>query len=63
MFCVCNAAMTVFSAIVADSMKMKPEDVLKDWTANVIPGFQIVPSGVWAVGRAQEHKCAYAFAG
>jgi intracellular sulfur oxidation DsrE/DsrF family protein len=63
MFCVCNAAMTVFSAIVADQMKMKHEDVLKEWTDNVIPGFQIVPSGVWAVGRAQEHGCKYIFAG
>jgi intracellular sulfur oxidation DsrE/DsrF family protein len=63
MFCVCNAAMTVYSAIVADMMKMKHEDVLKEWTENVIPGIQIVPSGVWAVGRAQEHGCKYIFAG
>jgi intracellular sulfur oxidation DsrE/DsrF family protein len=63
MFCVCNAAMTVFSAAVAGQMKMKAEDVYNEWKANVIPGVQIVPSGVWAVGRAQEHKCAYIFAG
>jgi intracellular sulfur oxidation DsrE/DsrF family protein len=63
MFCVCNAAMTVYSAVAADKMQMKPEDVKKEWTDNVIPGIQIVPSGVWALGRAQEHKCAYIFAG
>jgi intracellular sulfur oxidation DsrE/DsrF family protein len=63
MFCVCNAAMTVFSAIVADKMNMKPEEVMNDWKANIIPGIQIVPSGVWALGRAQEHKCAYIYAG
>lgn len=63
MFCVCNAAMTVFSAVVADKMKMKPEDVMKDWKAGLLPGVQIVPSGVWAVGRAQEHGCQYCFAG
>jgi intracellular sulfur oxidation DsrE/DsrF family protein len=63
MFCVCNAAMTVYSAIAAGQMKTKPEDVLKEWTDNVIPGIQIVPSGVWAVGRAQEHGCKYTFAG
>ena len=63
MFCVCNAAMTVYSAIAADMMKMKPEDVKKEWMDNLIPGIQVVPSGVWAVGRAQEHKCAYIFAG
>ena len=63
MFCVCNAAMTVYSAVVADKMKLNAADVLKEWTANVLPGVQIVPSGVWALGRAQERKCAYCFAG
>ena len=63
MFCVCNAAMTVYSNIAAGQMNMKPEDVMKDWMAGLLPGVQIVPSGVWAVGRAQEHGCAYCFAG
>jgi intracellular sulfur oxidation DsrE/DsrF family protein len=63
MFCVCNAAMTVYSAIVADTMKMTPEDVMKDWKAGLLSGVQVVPSGVWAVGRAQEHGCKYCFAG
>jgi intracellular sulfur oxidation DsrE/DsrF family protein len=63
MFCVCNAAMTVYASVVAGNMGIKGEDVMKEWTANIIPGIQIVPSGVWALGRAQEHKCAYIFAG
>jgi len=63
MFCVCNAAMTVYSAVVADKMGMKQEEVMKDWTDNLIPGIQVVPSGVWACGRAQEHGCKYIFAG
>ena len=63
MFCVCNAAMTVYSAVVAEKMKLNAADVLKEWTANVLPGVEIVPSGVWAIGRAQEHKCSYCFAG
>lgn len=63
MFCVCNAAMTVYSAAIAGQMGLKADDVYNEWKANVIPGVQIVPSGVWAVGRAQEHKCAYIFAG
>lgn len=63
MFCVCNAAMTVYSAAAAGQMGLKAEDVYKEWKENVIPGIQVVPSGVWAVGRAQEHKCAYIFAG
>lgn len=63
MFCVCSAAMTVYSTVVAGGMNLKPEDVLADWKNHLIPGIQMVPSGVWALGRAQEHKCAYIFAG
>ncbi|MGZ3844644.1 MAG: hypothetical protein ACXVBJ_07060 [Flavisolibacter sp.] len=63
MFAVCNAAMTVYSAALAQGMNKKPEDVLNEWKAGLLPGVQIVPSGVWAVGRAQEHGCAYCFAG
>ncbi len=63
MFCVCGAAMAVFSAKVAAQMNMKAEDVLNEWKAAVLPGVQIVPSGVWAVGRAQEHGCKYCFVG
>jgi intracellular sulfur oxidation DsrE/DsrF family protein len=59
MFCVCNMALTVYSAAIAPSMNMNPSDVYNDFKAGVLPGIQVVPSGVWAVGRAQEHKCAY----
>jgi intracellular sulfur oxidation DsrE/DsrF family protein len=59
MFCVCNMALTVYGAAVAQSMNMDPKEVYNDFKAAVLPGIQIVPSGVWAIGRAQEHKCAY----
>jgi intracellular sulfur oxidation DsrE/DsrF family protein len=36
---------------------------MNDSKAGLLPGIQIVPSGVWAVGRAQEHGCQYCFAG
>ena len=62
-FCVCNAAMTVFSAVCAQQMNMDAAEVKKDWDAGVLPGITVVPSGVWAVGRAQEAKCAYCYAG
>jgi hypothetical protein len=61
--CVCQAAMTVFSAAVAGKMGLDAQVVLKEWTDHLIPGIQPVPSGVWALGRAQEHHCAYIFAG
>jgi len=63
MFCVCDAAMTVYSAVVGQSMNMEPAEVKKDWLSGLLPGIQPVPSGVWAVGRAQEHGCHYCFAG
>ncbi len=63
MFCVCSAAMTVYSTAIAGGMGLKPEDVMAEWKANLIPDIQMVPSGVWALGRAQELKCAYIFAG
>ena len=63
MFCVCNAAITVYSTALAKGMNMSPEAVKKDWLSGLLPRIQVVPSGVWAVGRAQEHGCAYCFAG
>lgn len=63
LFCVCETAITVYSAAIANSKGMKPEEVRNEWMANLIPGIQPVPSGVWALGRAQEHDCKYIFAG
>jgi intracellular sulfur oxidation DsrE/DsrF family protein len=63
MFCVCDMAMTVYSAVLAEKMNMDAAQIKKEWEAGVLPGIHIVPSGVWAVGRAQEHDCAYCFAG
>jgi intracellular sulfur oxidation DsrE/DsrF family protein len=61
MFCVCDVAVTVYSAALAGTGNAA--DVKKDWLSGLLPGIQVVPSGVWAVGRAQEHGCAYCFAG
>ena len=63
MFCVCEAAITVYSAAVAQGMKLEAADVRKDWLTGLLPGIQPVPSGVWALGRAQEKGCGYIFAG
>jgi intracellular sulfur oxidation DsrE/DsrF family protein len=63
MFCVCDAAMTLYSAVAAQMNNADAATVKKEWVDNLLPGIQVVPSGVWAVGRAQEHGCAYCFAG
>ena len=63
MFCVCDMALTVYSNFMAKSLNQKGEDIKKDWVSGLLPGIQVVPSGVWAISRAQEHGCAYCYAG
>ena len=63
MFGACNMAITYRSAAVAKLMGLRPEDVKKDWVDNVLPGVQVVPSGVVAVNGAQARGCSYCFAG
>jgi intracellular sulfur oxidation DsrE/DsrF family protein len=60
-FCVCGMALTVFSAVVASQTNQQAADVRKEWVAGLIPGIPVMPSGVWAVGRAQEHDCGYCY--
>lgn len=63
MFCVCDMALTVYSGALADKMKMDGAEIKKEWVAGLLPNIQVVPSGVWAVNRAQERGCSYCFAG
>jgi intracellular sulfur oxidation DsrE/DsrF family protein len=63
MFCVCDVALTVHSAVTAEQSKQDAATVKKEWLDGLLPGVQLVPSGIWAVGRAQEHGCAYCSAG
>ena len=60
---VCDMALTVYSKIVADQMKISADECKKDWVSGVFPGIEVVPSGVLAVNRAQEHGCTYCWAG
>ncbi|OLB50466.1 MAG: hypothetical protein AUI08_05385 [Gemmatimonadetes bacterium 13_2_20CM_2_65_7] len=62
-FGVCNVALTVYSGMVAQKMNMDAATVKADWVAGLMPGVQVVPSGVLAVSRAQEKGCNYCFAG
>lgn len=63
MVCVCDLALSVYSGAMAQGMNLDAEEVKKEWIAGVLPGIQVVPSGVWALGRAQEKDCAYIYAG
>ena len=60
---VCNVALTHLSGRSADAMKMDKAEVRKEWIAGLLPGVVVVPSGVLAVHRAQEHGCSYCYAG
>ena len=55
----CNVALTVLSAKLAPNAGVTPDVALKEWTAAVIPGITILPSGVWGVNRAQMAGCTY----
>jgi len=59
----CDVAVQVYSSAAAQKMGMKPEDVKNEWVAGLLPGVQLVPSGVMAVARAQELGAQYIFAG
>ncbi|HVU83565.1 MAG TPA: twin-arginine translocation signal domain-containing protein [Puia sp.] len=63
MFCVCDVALTVYSAVVAGKMNLNAADIKQEWVKGLLPEVEVVPSGVWAVGRTQEHGCSYCFAG
>ena len=59
----CNLAITFYSGMVAQKMGVKHDDVKKDWTEAVLPGIQVVPSGVVACNGAVSRGCVYVFAG
>ncbi|WP_295670012.1 hypothetical protein [uncultured Mucilaginibacter sp.] len=63
LFCACDVAITVHTAVIAEATKQDAAAIKQEWLANLLPGVQVVPSGIWAVGRAQEHGCTYCFAG
>jgi hypothetical protein len=59
----CNVALHVLSGKLSGNAGVTPEVALKEWTAAVIPGITIIPSGVWGVNRAQVKGCSYCAAG
>ncbi|GAA0878278.1 hypothetical protein GCM10009119_12460 [Algoriphagus jejuensis] len=63
LFCVCDLALNVYSSMKAEQSGADPAAVYAEWKAGILPGIQVVPSGVWALERAQKNGCAYIFAG
>ena len=59
----CGIALRGQSRRLAANAGVTPEEALKEWTANLIPGVTIIPSGTWGVNRAQEAGCTYCAGG
>lgn len=56
---VCNIALGNWSARAAKRVNRKRDDVMADARANLIPGTIVVPSGIYALIRAQNAGCAF----
>jgi hypothetical protein len=62
-FGACHVALLFQSKMLAGNAGVSAQDAADEWTANVIPGITILPSGVWGVNRAQEAGCTYCAGG
>lgn len=62
-FVVCGLALQVLSGMWGKAIGVDAATAKSEWTAGLIPGLHIAPSGVLAVARAQEHGCTYCYAG
>jgi hypothetical protein len=59
----CTVSFRGQSRRLAANAGVTPEEALKEWTANLIPGVTLIPSGTWGVNRAQEAGCTYCAGG
>jgi hypothetical protein len=60
----CRTALRGFASWMAGEKKFgTKDDIERELTAALIPGVVLVPAMVIAIGRAQEHGCAYCFTG
>lgn len=57
--CGCNMALMHFSEVAAEKIGAPKGSTLQEWMKGLLPGVTLVPSGVLAVGRAQESGCTY----
>jgi hypothetical protein len=59
----CGVALAVLSGKFAGNAEMSADAARAEWTANIIPGIPVLPSGTWGVNRAQEAGCTYCTGG
>ncbi len=63
MICVCQKGLEHGSEGMAKKFKLDKEVVKKEFFDNVLPEIQLMPSGIWALNRAQELGCTFVAAG
>jgi hypothetical protein len=56
---VCNIALNNYTRRLAETTKRDLAEAKKEIFANLVPGTIVVPSGVFALMRAQNAGCAY----
>ena len=61
-FAVCDMATHFFAGYIADKTKTNADAVYRELAANLIPNARLVPAGIVAVNRAQEHGYTFAYA-
>ncbi|MEP6491512.1 MAG: hypothetical protein ABJF01_02460 [bacterium] len=59
----CSVALKVLSGMLAGNGGATADAAKAEWTAGIIPGITLLPSGVWGVNRAQEKGCTYVTGG
>jgi intracellular sulfur oxidation DsrE/DsrF family protein len=62
-FAICDKSTQGLAGSLARKTEGKADAVYKELLANAIGGSHMVPSGIVAVGHAQEHGYAYAYCG
>ncbi len=63
MICVCSQAVEHSAESLAENLKQDVPTMKKEFLDNVLPGIQLMPSGIWALNRAQELGFKYCSAG
>ena len=59
----CNMALTFGAKGGAESVGVDPDEAVQEWRDNLAEGVTLVPTGVYAVNRAQAHGCTYCYGG
>lgn len=63
MICVCKKGLEHSAESLAEQQKLNKDEVIKEFYDNVLPGIQMVPTGIWALNRVQEMGCTFSSAG